>query len=506
MVLVVCLSFLLLTIDTGVNGYSSDDKDIIMNVMMVSTPLSGHITPMINLGEELSNRGHNVTFFTPKLSWVDKSKRILENGMDLVYAGNMSIGKMEFLHLHELAIASHDLSAFQEALHHQIDPIAKYIPKLNLSQWDIIVVDDFSSSVVACMAKKQGVSVMSLSPRFDPIATWLNHPPWTIPLSLVPGYREQMNFVERFTTTMVTLFISIMGDSIQWKLFYPPSIREECKSIQYAPVTEGIEYPLMLSSVIGFEYARTISPLMHYVGPVYSKKQQSLPEDIEKWLNSQHPRQCILISMGSISEVTEEFAAEFIHAIESTNYSAIWTLRLSTGSLKYDKSRFFITSWIPQFTVLQHHSVAMAVIHGGAGGLNDAMYNAVPVICVPFGGDQTENCFRVQEYRAGITLNEQERIADKIKESIEKIENESYRENALRMRNLLVSGGGVDRAADLVELYGTVGYDHLLPAYVKYNWSWVQYRNLDVYLTLGLGLAFPMIAYCLVKRWYKNIG
>ena len=46
----------------------------------------------------------------------------------------------------------------------------------------------------------------------------------------------------------------------------------------------------------------------------------------------------------------------------------------------------------------------------------------------------------------------------------------------------------MDRAADLVEHYYDVGYDHLIPAYAKYNWSWVQYYNVDVHAVVLLTL------------------
>ena len=34
----------------------------------------------------------------------------------------------------------------------------------------------------------------------------------------------------------------------------------------------------------------------------------------------------------------------------------------------------------------------------------------------------------------------------------------------------------------MVEHYAEVGYEHLVPAYVKYEWGWVEYCNVDVKL------------------------
>ena len=52
--------------------------------------------------------------------------------------------------------------------------------------------------------------------------------------------------------------------------------------------------------------------------------------------------------------------------------------------------------------------------------------------------------------------------------------------------------GGVAKAADLVEFYADVGYDHLIPAYARYNWTWIEHYNIDVYSLLLLigGLVF----------------
>ena len=56
------------------------------------------------------------------------------------------------------------------------------------------------------------------------------------------------------------------------------------------------------------------------------------------------------------------------------------------------------------------------------------------------------------------------------------------------MSVILHKAGGVERAAELVEHYTTVGYEHLIPAYVKYKWGWVEYYNIDVKLIFSLVL------------------
>jgi glucuronosyltransferase len=72
------------------------------------------------------------------------------------------------------------------------------------------------------------------------------------------------------------------------------------------------------------------------------------------------------------------------------------------------------------------------------------------------------------------------------------------------VRRVFREAGGVDRAADLVEHYTDVGYDHLVPAYAKYNWSWVQYHNVDVHAVILLTLvltALIVVKLCQCVCW-----
>ena len=116
------------------------------------------------------------------------------------------------------------------------------------------------------------------------------------------------------------------------------------------------------------------------------------------------------------------------------------------------------------------------------GGVHEALYSGVPCIITPTSIDQFDNAMRVVQSGAGIRLDNAYITAEAITSSIRKITEGKYRQEAKRMSVILRAGCGAERAANLVEHYAEVVYEHLVPAYVKYKWGWVEYDNVDVKL------------------------
>ncbi len=106
---------------------------------------------------------------------------------------------------------------------------------------------------------------------------------------------------------------------------------------------------------------------------------------------------------------------------------------------------------------------------------------------------------------AGIYLKRHTLTAKRVQRAVETVATPEYRKAAEKLKKIFVQAGGAERAAELVEFYEEVGYEHLIPAYAKYNWSWVQYYNADVYaillgsLFLVLSLLYKVVS-CAVRR------
>ena len=203
--------------------------------------------------------------------------------------------------------------------------------------------------------------------------------------------------------------------------------------------------------------------------------------------------------MGSVLTPSKETGLAIVIGINATKYSVLWSLmnQAVLEGLKLDPQRFFISSWTPQLSVLQHKAISMAIMHGGMNGINKALYNGVPIIALPFNGDQGVTSGILHHHGLGIKLDWQNVTPERIEESVNCIESGNYHKRASSIRKMFLQAGGAERAADLVEFYEEVGYEHLVPAYAKYEWSWVQYYNVDVYALLLCTALLCM--YCTVR-------
>ena len=108
--------------------------------------------------------------------------------------------------------------------------------------------------------------------------------------------------------------------------------------------------------------------------------------------------------------------------------------------------------------------------------------------------DQLDWAAKIVHSGVSVQLKPHQVTYQTIKITIETIK---YHKKTQKMSQIMKRAGGVDKAADLVEFYVNVGYDHLIPGPVKYKWSWIQYYNIDVHVTLLCIIL--IIMYCIVK-------
>jgi glucuronosyltransferase len=422
--------------------------------------------------------------------------KVAKIGVKLIATGQSRFGDLKGVNV---AKSLSGVSTFTSVLGHEAEIILEFMDSyIQQNGVDVIIGEEFLSMALACISRRHQIPIIFLS-------TTLQHMPYTYPSWPWPGITskavsDNLNFQQRFLVPLNRLMGGVFWNYIVF-ILHLNRLGKFCPGLsdQFLCSAPGTHLPQIIPSVIGVEYPRTISPLTHYVGPVLTKSPDPLPTDLQLWLSEKHDRSVIYISMGSHVPTSEELGSTIVSVIAKSNYSAVWALRnnslLETLTIQLDRSKLFVTSWAPQLSVLGHRAIRMAILHGGANGVHEALYNEVPIVVVPqFLGDQIMIANRISHYKLGVHIPATNLSLSSISGAIREIDDGDYVSNIHRLKKIFIQAGGVKRAADLVEHYEDVGYSHLVPAYAKYDWTWIQYYNVDVYLLLGTLLGLVLYA------------
>ena len=456
-----------------------------LSVLLVTGLYPGHRFPLVSLGEELVRRGHNVTLCANVMRgshlYPDVPERV---GIKFVSAGYDPLSQEEY---EEISAVMQRGLLLNSSVANQVANMgqASYIQirdkveEIGMEKFDVLV-GEVSAYVVAAYFHKKGMKSIGLSTIMMLSSTLL--PSWPTPMfSTVQS--DNLSFQERLTNVMLFPFVEYLI-----KLF--SSVPDAFKDVLTNEDIRRVHMPVIYTTVYGFDYPKTRYPLMEYVGPVLMNSLPQLDESLQEWLDSSQGESVIYISMGTTGLLSVETATAILEGVMATPYHAVWAMKKKNrkllGEVDFEayQDRLYLAEWVPQQTVLQHRAILMTILHCGLNGVQESLYNSLPVICVPYAFDQFEVGSKLSAAGAGVSLNSATAKPETITDSIHRIVSDNYAENASRISRMYKFAGGAKRAADLVEFYEDVGYEHLVPSFVKYKWSWVQYYNVDVWLVM----------------------
>ena len=471
----------------------------------------GHVVQMVNFGHELVKRGHNVSLCSTEMEGSDLLPHLPESvGINFISAGRSvftnegheyMIQEIQF----SINTSSDILTQWQGALAEAPIRLRKVLDELDID-FDVFVCDIVALPLAIYYAQK-GKKIVLFAPTLlhFPATT----PAWPIGIEGM-GQGENLSYLERLLNTMIlghvaNSYIHLISKSLQEK---DKEFRRVLSGIDIRDYP-GIRVPLIITTAQGFEYPRTTTPLTHYVGPVLmNSMDQDIDNDLDQWLKTKENKSVIYVNTGATGVLTPQAAQSIAEGILKTHYSAIWSVRKKDqealqGIVSLDKNRFYVlTKWVPREAILRHRTIGIAILHCGMSAVQEALYNSIPVIGIPHSFDHFDVATRIRSAGVGISLygmmdslfGKKTFSAEQVADAIKKIDSGGYRKAAEKMRKIFIHAGGAERAAELVEFYGEVGYNHLIPAYAKYEWSWVQYYNVDVYITLLSSLLLAVFA------------
>ena len=479
-----------------------------MRALLIVPPFAGHLMPFIALGEKLVRRGHNVTLVSAPTDFIQR--KVEEANINLWSIVEGSVGAHEMKEeMHKTLNTKNTKNNLQDLLEVSAnfqENVLRTIDNSAVTSFNIIVGDTAFCLFLQCFSRKWNIPGIGLLPSLS-LSPFDIHA-WSFP-PLMSGYSDNLSFYQRLVSTINNKLTALIVSKILTPTYFASVVGEFCKTtnISLDQMMHFSDYfPLIISTSIGFEFPRTLFPLIEYVGPILSQSPPQLPQDIAEWLDSREPRSVVYVSMGSLTALTDAQAETIVNGATQANFSVVWSLRKTNqhilDHMTYDTDNVLISDWVPQLTLLRHLSINSAILHGGLGGIQEALSCGIPIIVIPFFADQYDNAARVQYHHYGERIYQHELTTPLVTQTLRLIDSELYRKSIQKLQRIFKKDGGVSRVADLVEFYSEVGYEHLVPAYAKYNWSWVEFYNIDVYTVLILAvlllsyLLYRLIRYC----------
>ncbi|CAG8478751.1 9009_t:CDS:2 [Funneliformis caledonium] len=211
------------------------------------------------------------------------------------------------------------------------------------------------------------------------------------------------------------------------------------------------------------------------VGPLFPDYFPPLTPDLEQFITA-HKR-TMFVALGTHIYLTPENNMKLLQSLVETVENdivdgVIWSLgktnkdefepsiTLSNGRtistmdvLNNKYPNVHITSYAPQFTILNHKNVKVFLSHVGSGSIYESLYTGTPILALPISLDQPSNADKLVLAGVALRLNKYNLQVSEVLDKAERLQkNETIQLNVKKLKTLaMINSKRKYRAADLVE-------------------------------------------------------
>ncbi|XP_063707080.1 UDP-glycosyltransferase UGT5-like isoform X2 [Culicoides brevitarsis] len=187
-----------------------------------------------------------------------------------------------------------------------------------------------------------------------------------------------------------------------------------------------------MSPVLG--NVRPMVPNTIQVGFLHIAPPKPLPENLQNYLD-RSKNGVIYLSFGSnvkSSELKPEIKNTIIKVLRDLPYDILW--KFETPSMPDKPSNVRIEKWLPQQDILAHKNIKLFIMQGGLQSMEETIDRGIPVVVIPFFGDQAANAEKIEDLGIGKKLNLEDLSYNSLKSCIsEVIENPKYKQTVKQL-------------------------------------------------------------------------
>ncbi|WP_251095400.1 macrolide-inactivating glycosyltransferase [Streptomyces sp. Caat 7-52] len=387
------------------------------HIAMFSIAAHGHVNPSLEVIRELVARGHRVTYAIPPV-FADKVA---------------ATGARPVPYTSTLPGPDADPEAWGSTLLDNVEPFLEdaiqALPQLIAAyagDTPDLVLHDIASYPARVLAHRWGVPAISLSPN---LVAW-------------EGYEEEVAepmWREPKRTERGRAYYARFG---AW-------LAENGITRHPDPFTGRPERSLVLIPKALQPHADRVDERVHtFVGACQGDR-----ADQGDWQRPAAARKVVLVSLGSAFTKQPAFYRECVRAFGGLPG---WHTVLQVGrhvtraDLGEVPDSVEVRDWVPQLAILRQAD--LFVTHAGAGGSQEGLVTATPMIAVPQAADQFGNADVLQALGVARHLPAEEATADRLREAaLALVDDPGVARRLGEIQAETAREGGTRRAADLIE-------------------------------------------------------
>jgi len=419
-------------------------------ILIATTPMQGHVNPMISVALELQGRGHNISWYTGR-KFKDKLESLDFNFLPIKKALDYDDSRLDEQFPDRKQLTGISRIRF-DIVRLMLDSAIGQYEDLRLILKDFpadIILSDYGCLGPCFIREKGGPPWVILGIIPLPITSLDTAPFGT---GLYPSSTTLGRLRNRFLSMVAYNFI--YKDMIAYGNRIRMRVKLPAKKKMFAMNAAFYCADLVLQGTVpSFEYPRSDLPgNIQFTGPFLSELNKDF--NLPAWWDELDTKQpVVFVTQGTLTLDYDDLIKPVINALSEEKILVVATTGgkpVSELVLDPLPVNVRIESYIPYQNLLPR--VDIMITNGGYGGVQTALSHGIPIIAAGNTEDKREVCARVAWSGVGINLKTKSPSPRQILKAVKKIlADPGYKQHARCIQQDIKKSGGAVEAASLIE-------------------------------------------------------
>jgi len=195
---------------------------------------------------------------------------------------------------------------------------------------------------------------------------------------------------------------------------------------------------LMVNAHPAMGFIRPLVPNTVQLGFMHIDPPKPLEEGPLKKFLDESDNGIIYVSFGTnikSKDLDQELLDIIINVFKDLNQNVVW--KFETDNLPNKPDNVMIQKWLPQADLLAHKNVKIFITQCGQQSTEEAVDRTVPMVLIPFFGDQPGLAAKLQQKGVGRYIDFGKLTEKILKDVINEVLKPEYKENAIKLRELV---------------------------------------------------------------------